>query len=92
MGLRMVKVWQQSDHELVNGPASLTVKIVKRASRWHVVIASADGVELLDQDVPTIDFGMEVIKEYLRPLTREPRYLDYTAHKYIGINRQRYAA
>lgn len=91
MGLRLVKVWQQQEHEVVNGPSGLTVRIAKRASRWHVVIRHGS-VELLDQEVPTVDFGREVIREYLTPSTREPRYLDYTAHNYIGWNRQHYAA
>lgn len=91
--LRTSKVWQGTDHNLIGGPESLNIKIAKKASKWHVVVTvKATGQQLLDQEVPTLDYGMEVIKEYLSPITAEAKYLDYTPHKYIGWNAQHYAA
>lgn len=72
-GLRFAKEWQVSDHVALNAPEGTTIKIVKRASRWHLVI-KVNGVEVHDQKVPTLDYGMAAAREYVNQ-KQAPQYL-----------------
>lgn len=69
-GLYLQSAWQTKDHEVGNAPEGLRVRIVMRRSRWHAEVWDrATGEIVFEQRVPTLDNGIWVLRNYLRPTT-----------------------